>query len=314
MINILFLHTHAFSYQTQALIDAINMTQKMQASLCTSWSSDSLDKVISSDTHILITIHSRKSILKNIYDYCRQKKIVLILLQDGIIDYKHWNVVATDRYDPQIGDYFFVFGKASEELLLKRGVAQEKIIITGCARFDTYFSSETIKGDYVLITCANTPYHSLKEKVTLFIQFMRLICFCKINHYTFYIRLPESVKKKLAFRFLLLLQKNNSHKKISLLEEISGAQLVCTTMSTIVLESLCLGKPVLLIKNHTYPLYIHLPLQLTSIFSKIPFKNLNQVVFSEEERIVLEENIAYQGHSMQRIIDKLEYIKNKHSF
>lgn len=305
MIKILFLHSSAFIYQTQRLIEQINLTRDMNATLCTSWNNDKLHELIPHDITILITIHSRKSILEDIYNYCKKCNIIMIILQDGIIDYKHWNIVVPDRYNPLLSDYIFVFGRTSQQLLVNRGIAREKIIITGCPRFDTYFSKESTQGDYVLITCANTPYHTLKEKIVLWMQLLYLISFCKVNQYPFRIRFSESVKKKNIFRFLLFFENKNNVNSVSLKEEINGARLVCTTMSTLVLESLCLQKPVMLIKNHTYPYYIQTTFELKKIFSKLPFKSLDEITFSKKDQKLLNDNISYQGCSTMRVIASL---------
>jgi hypothetical protein len=304
VIHVLFLHAAEYAYQTSALIESINRSVDMRAALCTQWEVDHLENYIGSDVDIVVTVHSRGMIVETITAFCRKNEVVTVTLQDGIMDYMHWTVVAPDRYNPLLTDYIFVFGEASRRLLIDREVDESKIIVTGCPRFDQYVTTER-NDRYVLITCANTPYHILREKVSLLFIFFRLICHCKMSGTPFRLRLPGKLKKSLMFRFLSLLLPRSARLERSLAEDMADAMCVCTTMSTLVLESLCLRKPVVLIKNHGYRNYINVPHQMTGLMGKIQPKPISSIRFNEAYEKILLENVAFLGNSTNRVVEML---------
>ena len=307
MIQVLFLHGAEYAYQTRSLIELINNKSYMCAALCVQWDVDHLEDSIGPDVDIVVTIHSRKTLVEKVSAYCKENGVITVTLQDGIIDFKHWTVVAPDRYNPLFTDYIFVFGEASRRLLVERGVDGEKIVVTGCPRFDQYAVAERSER-YVLITCANTPYHKLAEKVVLFVMLLKLILYCRISSIPFRLRLPPKLKKSFIFRPLSWLLPGEERSERPLMEDIADAMCVCTTMSTLVLESLCLRKPVVLINNHNYPVYINLPHQMSASMGKIQPRPLSSIRFNEVHEKILLDNAAFLGESTIRVVETLRQL------
>lgn len=312
MIRILFLQSEEYVYQTRALVDRINNERDMCALLCTKWDVRHLEGSIGADVDIVVTVHSRKALVEKVAAYCKEKGIITVTLQDGIIDFKHWTVVAPDRYNPVLTDYIFVFGEASLRLLLERGVDAEKIVVTGCPRFDQYADADRSES-YVLITSANTPCHTFAEKVLLFVMLLRLVLLCRVSRTPFRLRLPPKLKKSLLFRQLLWFLPKREILDRSLMEDMANAICVCTTMSTLVLEALCLRKPVMLMSNHSYPVYIDFPFKLSGMLGGVLPKPLSSICFEDADEKILRDNVAFLGGATARVVEELREIAGKRS-
>jgi len=305
MISVLFIHRPEFLYQTEALIETIERTEGMRARLCTDWNDSDLDTLIGEEVDCVVTIHSRQKLIGGIIDYCQRHAITTVTLQDGIIDYKHWNIVAPERYRPLLSDYIFCFGEHSRELLLERGVPDARIVVTGTPRFDLY-DREKREGAYILVTTANTPYHTFFEKLKLFFQLAGLIGWFRLKRAPFHLRFPKKLQKSWSFRLLLKMQQDRA--EYGLMEDLSNATLVYTTMSTVAIESLCLGKPVVLIRNDTFPKYMRTPVEIAEWLPGIQSSPPLELPFEGRYRELLKHQVSHLGAASRVIVRTLREI------
>ena len=131
-----------------------------------------------------VTIHSTQKKVKEIFDRFKAFGIPTIIIQDGIIEYRHLKKTQRQaaqnsetkipRYMPVYSDYFFAFGSLSSHFVENTGFNLKKIQVTGCARMDPFFNQYTqadrrIKFHESVISIglatANTPGFNRQENL-----------------------------------------------------------------------------------------------------------------------------------------------------
>lgn len=271
----------------------------------------------------VVTVHSIDQKLLNKLAELRKSKPT-ITLQDGLIEYAHCCVKegSRHRYRPIVTDFLLTFGKRPQKIAEAR-CNSSSIVATGSPRFDMYHEHQSSVPDMslpVLVTTANTPWqdrHSKKHFSQVFFQLLRDLVALGVR---FRLRLPDKVKKELAFRSPLAFKKLLKTKLLAgvsaastpLLDDLLNSSAVITTPSTVALEAMILSRPTALLVTEIYPLY------LESAFPLISRKSFQPALRALVERgrdfdermafqeLIKSENVIDDGRATQRVVDLIK--------
>lgn len=198
------------------------------------------------------------------------RTLVLVASQYGIPSYclQHGLILGEEAYVPAFATYYFVYGKYEKNFYIEKGVAPERIIITGHPRYDSIFTSTYTNKSEIIRRAGLNPN---KKTILLATQ---------PQHTQFYINLTQELlknrhvqiiikphpweKAKNRINSYLLLAKKHRQvavitNEISLYQLIESVDLVVVVNSTVGLEAMLLDKPVLVFKptylNRNYPYF-----------------------------------------------------------
>lgn len=267
------------------------------------------------------------TIMKN----AKAKGIPSLALQDGIVEYEHCWKKRLDRYRPLITDCIAVFGNFTKQILMSWGIAENRIFVTGCPRFDSYHESKNTYPDKpnILLTCANTPYiddESKNEFRLSFINITKELENCGINYS---IRLSrqktlslfknepsilkrlktnqETISQNIGYKpaalFTSVIRKF-APNQFTIAKDICNSSAVITTISTVALESMALKRPVAILDYtgdtmyHTAPWKISDPKHIRVIVQELINPPPAKMMFQKQ---LFKEYILCDGKASRRI-------------
>lgn len=154
-----------------------------------------------------------------------------------------------------ISDWMVVFGSRQAEVLKKTGVNSKKIKVLGSAKYDLYSKEVTIQKKIkenrrILISVQHIMF--TEKYCKQMYDFLKML-FSSKGRYLVSIRFHPSVIKKDRGKFVQKLKKMNSTYRIACeisnikdaLEDISESKIILTFRTTLGLEAMLLGKPVI---------------------------------------------------------------------
>jgi len=221
---------------------------------------------------------------------------------------------------PKFADYFLVFGKKGQEILIKHGYPKKNIIITGSPQFDRYINQkiETNKQKKIIFIMgglANSDVGISKEKWKKVYE-MLFKALKKFPEYKLIIKLkkgdrdlaglPEIIAKKENFQNLEVIT------SISPIKLLSGADMVILTDSTMVFDALLLDKPVISINfkelekffcyKYLKPVKtVHNQKELESAIKKSKTQTKKQLL--EIRKALKTELFELDGKASERVVD-----------
>jgi hypothetical protein len=267
---------------------------------------------------IVISVHS---VLKSVIDlFVKLKgKVKTLTIQDGIIEYKHssHNFQGVYRYRPLASDKILVFGNYSKRLIIASGTNENDIIITGSPRFDLLKNNKCKINSSapILITMSNRPGYGKKNILQYYKVMADLLNWLEFNKINFKIRLSrgvsingqESLNKTLSDPpFILKKYYEQEQDQNSIYDDFKNVSAIITTPSTISLEAMIYGLPV-----------VHLLTDATTVYSQSAWIIRNSNDFKETitslcnpnkmklefQNSILKDNISFCGKSANRIKD-----------
>lgn len=236
-------------------------------------------------------------ILANI---AKKMSIPTIVIQHGISlcsdSYKE-HTLEVHGFFPVLADRFFAFGDVTKEWLLNMKTPNNKITVTGCSRFDSYYKNDRIKGSNKNVLILLNDMWEMEGLITHLIglhvfyrHISEFIEIAKKNHeINFIIRphTPNSYWNELFARELSLLSNIKIYKKGSFEQVLSQVDLVIGYTSTALLEALVCRVPVISLDTGEY--YSRLPLweyglsKRVSSFSELEAE-IKKFIFDENQR------------------------------
>jgi len=214
------------------------------------------------DFDILITVHSVVAEVARLFESVHGR-IPTLTLQDEILEHRHcWEKKgrSIQRYRPVLSDKIAVFGERSRALLLAWGNPEQKISVTGAARFDAYCAHAAQDSGPILLACGDTPFLDKSEDDELFAMFDELIKVCSAGNIPFRFRMPEKVRRRVLasagdFPILRTLCMSDATVEPSP-QDVITAGAVVTTPSTGALEAMAAGKAVALLHPRDVTVYL----------------------------------------------------------
>jgi len=236
----------------------------------------------------------------------RQINIPVLYLIDGIIDwnYLHHNWAYIKPHgtflQPLVSDAVGVVGNGQKNIL-SAIVDPSKIEVIGIPRLDNFKKAakhKVIENNDILITTATTPYLNDSAKINVSKALKFLSDYLVESNLSVIWRIRPDLAKEIGVK---------SDSKSSLKTQISRSKCVLSFSSTVIIESMKLGKPTGLIDFSTNPNLIQTTWFLNSkdnisnFFKSI--LNPTTEHFSHQESCL--QSLLYSGNSCKKLINTL---------
>lgn len=281
------------------------------------FATNEVDQILSNidDFDILVTIHSVSDNIRRLFTQVKGR-IPTLTIQDGIIEHQHcWdkNRQGIQRYRPILSDKIAVFGDRSRALLLAWGASPNQIVVTGAPRFDEYMAGDSSGKGPILLTCANTPFFEKSGETSFFLIFEEIIKYLGNANVAFRLRFPEKVRKRAlawdgCFSHLKALCMAVSETN-PLVYDLTEARAVVTTVSTVAVEAMLLGKPTALVHPQCSTVYLSSPwnirceADIASVVRDLMEPPEEKMIY---QSIVLNENLLVGSNATANVVRLME--------
>lgn len=186
---------------------------------------------------------------------------------DGIIEYAHcWRIAKSrSRYRPVLSSVIAVMGRRTAEILARWGNPRETIEIVGSPRFDSYAHTAATNPppQSILLTCANTPFWDHESERNFAEGFSDVAAALRERGVDYTVRLPAAAQRALVDSSFENATCTDASTRRGLADDIRSAGAVITTMSTVALESMALGRPTAVLNYPNESSYLHTPWTIT---------------------------------------------------
>lgn len=283
--------------------------------------------------NLVVSWDDNQQIERSIISVAKNKKIPTLQVQHGILNQiktknRSWSNFTLREI---ISDKYAVYGKLAYTMFANHGADTNKIIIAGCPRYDELFHSKIKNEKMILVTLSGIP----STAYSFF--FSNKI----ISHYE---KLFEAVFTSLAKikDRKIIIKRHPSQDEILSIDRLTRqhvpsativtnaptndllarADVVITPPSSIALEAMIVGKPVVLIKyladDYGIPYVQHgavIPIQSPheaekAIFDAVYDENTRKHLAEGRKKFV-EEALSYHGNSCERIVEIIENLLSK---
>ena len=279
--------------------------QKWVIKIVEEWDENSIIKF---KPDIILTYADSYYAVKEITDIARSKKIPSLLIEDGLIEWRHqWE-------NPRFGfgdgipyfqqlnvDKIACYGSQGARILESWGNIN-KCEITGAARFDIYkkIKRKPHKGPKrILVLSANTPYWTDEQKYLAIKGFKDIHALSKKrNDIELIWRLRKGFDKEIDYA-----NDNNKYGSslIEIMPYIDGA---ISQPSTVALETMMVGIPTAIIDYQNSPNYIRSGWSITAsehinkVLDGLCNPAQNQILFQDE---LLNDQLYWQESATERV-------------
>jgi len=267
----------------------------------------------------------------------REAGVPSLGLEDGIVEYEHCWKKRPERYRPLLTDQLAVFGPYTKRILMSWGLAENRIVVTGCPRFDLYHELRQQPGPAeprILLTSANTPYCDDQSKTEFRSAFLDVAKELESSGVDYLVRInrrkvmelygrdepaltgkmrlhPQSLAHRLgrwpAAAVSAVLRKLDPDR-FSIARDIADSTAVITTISTVGLEAMAMGRPVAILNYsgetlyHRTPWEISGPAHLKRVVGELLNPPAAKMLFQEQ---LLSEYITFDGSASRRLVDHI---------
>ena len=288
------------------------------------------------NVHCIVSLNEIGETEKAFIEF-NNKKVSSILLEHGFTE----RITRTKRFDVlstynNFSDKIAVWGNEKKEYLIKEyNIDPNRIIVTGSPRHDAYFNSRTEKKQLTEITILIAPHPisdiSVYSITDLKLKFEKTIkeiisILKKFNNVKIIVKLHQIQLKHNQEIYSLIKQIDKSipvYSSVSVIETINRADAVIVITpenagtSTIVLESMILGKPTMnIILDDEIPEYDHVKAKavLTVSHNSNLEQNFKNIIFDADFKKELIHNadtfvekfMSYRGNSSEKFASILK--------
>ena len=244
-------------------------------------------------------------------DKIKTHKIPVLYLVDGVIDWNYlhhnWSYIKPQGtfLQPMVSDFLGVIGNDQKDIL-STIVPISKIKVIGIPRLEKFkVNKKTLKEKYdVLVTTPTTPYLNKSSKIQVLVCLKNLQKFSSNNNLNVCWRIQSDIASAIGV---------NSNFKNSIKDVINRSKCVISFSSTVIIESMLLGKPTGLLDFSNNPKIIRTAWILSSNENIHSF--FNSILNPSKNRIALQEmylnKLLYRGNSCKKLVNTLYQISNK---
>jgi len=248
-----------------------------------------------------------------ILEECRIRKLKTLNIMDGVSEWRNSFARGFDHTEiveyppkhpfmcPSICDYIACLGNAQKRVLHFMG-NDSGVFVTGAPRIDLFieeFAKLECSFDYILVASARNPAfnNSQKKKLLSFYKSLK----------KYLLKRGEKVKWRLSDYLAQELGVINSHD--SLASDIASASCVLTTPSTLCLETMAIGKPLVQLNPFNVPLLVQASWTINSEsdFSMIGNNLSGEKLRMQYQANLLSDQLCY-GSSAQNIVNLVALI------
>lgn len=244
-------------------------------------------------------------------DKIKSHKIPVLYLVDGVIDWNYlhhnWSYIKPQGafLQPMISDYLGVIGNDQKDIL-STIVPISKIKVVGIPRLDKFkINDETHEAKYdVLVTTPTTPYLNKETKIQVSVALKNLKDFFSKKNLNANWRIRPDIASEIDVK---------SNFKTSLKNQISRSKCVISFSSTIIIESMLLGKPTGLLDFSNNPKLINTAWILSG---KENIPSFIDSILNPSKSLISYQNLClnkllYRGNSSKNLINTLYQISGK---
>jgi len=321
-------------FHQKFVIDSINFWDLIENDLITFFKSrflelfplisNTFDIFQKEDFDLILCWDDSQFFERTILSLSKLHNIPSLQLQHGIISYvNHENRIwFTLQLRDIITDKYALYGNTTHKTFLDNGADKEKLVITGCPRYDELFNypKSNKKNQILFLTSGIPTSYSYFNSVDVILHYEELVTtiFKKLHTFTdknIVIKRHPSQDEIIDIKQIAseLLPNAKIISNANTYELISNSDVIISPPSTAITEAIALDKPVLLIKY--MPFDYSSPYQKTHSVLPISSINdvdeaINQILFDPHTRSVLakgrqqflKEVLSYPGKSVNQVL------------
>jgi len=244
-------------------------------------------------------------------DKIKTLKIPVMYIVDGVIDWNYlhhnWSYIKPQGtfLQPMVSDFLGVIGNDQKDIL-STIVPISKIKVVGIPRLDKFkVNDETHAAKYdVLITTPTTPYLNKETKIQVSVALKNLKDFFSKQNLIANWRIRPDIASEIDVK---------SNFKTSLKNQICRSKCVISFCSTVIIESMLLGKPTGLLDFSNNPKLINTAWILSG---KENIPSFFDSILNPSKSLISYQNLClnkllYRGNSCKNLINILHQISDK---
>ncbi len=257
-------------------------------------------------SHILVWAYQLpfEKIIMNLAD---QMSIPVSVIQDGVkgtFTNPLGKMVNYTDYNSNFKN-FFVWGKLSEEYYLNAGIPKNKIILSGSPLYDQHFKFKinTKFTNNILFATSGLGLSldsNTVSRMKNYQYFIEIICktISKLNQKNLQIKLHPFADERLDIPKIAKKINPDIHiyKHENLVNLISNADLIISRHSTVILESMALGKPTMVWLDDDYSEAIDLPYIKSGASLKLDINNFSNQINNFYNDPQIRKNLLHNSH------------------
>ena len=231
-----------------------------------------------------------------------------------------------------VADKFFLYGSHTEKSLTYHGIPKEKLIISGCGRYDILFNEkENTEEKYIILLGSAIPstaysYFLSNNKILEWEKMITsvFVALKELNENIIIKRHPTQNKEIIKFQPLAnkFLPNVKIYKNRNTYKLLSKSKLVVSMLSSVITEAIILDKPVVMPRYMKHDLgapfvgtnsvlTIDKPEDSLTVIKKALYDDQVKAKLKIGREKFLKEHLAYRGKSTEKTLELIKDLLKK---